>query len=241
MEKQKLTFQGIGAGIIFLISALLWRMYYIRGKKFALRDPLQKADAIVVLAGTRGNINYLEGKIQTGVKLYQQGWAAKIIFSGRFSVKVTNSPQLIPHEELVLAASQGRIQTKDIDNAAKTWDEGLGAQYMHDTAIELGIPEQDIIIEDISLHTRENAEQVHKILQANDMKKIILVTSPFHQLRTYLTFTKILQTYNIDIINYYADTGEWQPMTWFFNAEHRQLVKSEIERIKIYREKGDLL
>jgi hypothetical protein len=41
--------------------------------------------------------------------------------------------------------------------------------------------------------------------------------------------------------NYYADTGEWHPATWFLSAEHRKLVKSEIERIKKYREKGDLL
>ena len=39
----------------------------------------------------------------------------------------------------------------------------------------------------------------------------------------------------------YADTGEWHPLTWFFLAEHRKLVKSENERIKLYRQKGDLL
>ena len=66
------------------------------------------------------------------------------------------------------------------------------------------------------------------------------VLLPFHQLRTYLTFAKVFQPRGIDIINYYADTGEWHPMTWFLSAEHRNLVRSEIERIKKYREKGDL-
>ncbi len=73
------------------------------------------------------------------------------------------------------------------------------------------------------------------------MSRIILVTSPFHQLRTYLTFAKVLQPHNIHIINHYADTDEWHPMTWFLSEEHRKLVKSETERIKLYREKGDLL
>jgi hypothetical protein len=41
--------------------------------------------------------------------------------------------------------------------------------------------------------------------------------------------------------NHYADTGEWHPATCFLSAEHPKLVKNEIERIKKYREKGDLL
>lgn len=67
------------------------------------------------------------------------------------------------------------------------------------------------------------------------------MTSPFHQLRTYLTFAKVLQPHHISIVNYHADTDEWHPATWFLSAEHRKLVKSEIERISVYRKKGDIL
>lgn len=35
-------------------------------------------------------------------------------------------------------------------------------------------------------------------------------------------------------------TEEWHPLTWFFSADHRRLVRSEMERITRYREKGDL-
>jgi hypothetical protein len=42
-------------------------------------------------------------------------------------------------------------------------------------------------------------------------------------------------------VNYYADADDWHPFTWFFSKEHRRLVKSEQERIKLYRAKGDLL
>jgi uncharacterized SAM-binding protein YcdF (DUF218 family) len=73
------------------------------------------------------------------------------------------------------------------------------------------------------------------------MHRVILVTSPFHQQRTYLTFAKIFQPYGIQIINYYAEADEWHPLTWFFSTEHRRLVKSEKERIKLYRAKGDLI
>jgi hypothetical protein len=68
-----------------------------------------------------------------------------------------------------------------------------------------------------------------------------LKLSPFHQQRTYLTFAKVFQPHGIEIINHYAETGEWHPATWFLSSAHRKLVKSEEERIKAYRAKGDLL
>lgn len=218
-----------------------WVALVLHGKHFALRDTLQKADAIIVLAGTRGNIKFLQGKIATAVHLYQQGWAPAIICTGKFSVKVTETPTLIPLEALQEAVAVGRIQAKDISTAAQCWDTGLGASYMCEQARYMGVPSQAIFVEQEALHTRENAEYVLTLLKQHGMRRVILVTSPFHQQRTYLTFAKVFQPYDIQIINYYAQTGEWHPLTWFFSAEHRKLVKSERERIKTYREKGDLL
>jgi uncharacterized SAM-binding protein YcdF (DUF218 family) len=230
----------ITIGIIALVPIITWFILYIKGKRFALRNRLQKADAIIVLAGTRGNIKFLDGKIQTAVHLYKRGWAAYIIAVGRFSAKITETPSLIPMRELEEAVLAGRIEKKDIPTAAKTWDTDLGAIYIREQAIQMGIPMEAILAETTSLHTKENAEYTLQILKKYDMHRVILVTSPFHQLRTYLTFHKIFQPHHIKIINYYADTGEWNPATWFFSAEHRKLVKSEQERIKRYREKGDL-
>lgn len=229
---------------VSIISASLlapFMFFYLQGRRFALRDRLKKADAIVVLAGTRGNIKFLDGKIATAVKLYHTGWAPYLIGVGKFSVKITDTPKLIPLEELQLAVAQGRIQEKDVKVAKEKWDTGLGATYIREKALQLGVPAQDILVEAESLHTRENAEYVLEILKQRDMKRIILVTSPFHQLRTYLTFAKVFQPYGIEIINYYADADDWNPVTWFLSKEHRKLVKSEQERIITYRAKGDLL
>jgi|SRR5690606_38822774 len=94
-------------GFVTLALIAIWITYYVKGKRFALRDNLQKADCIVVLAGTRGNIKFLDGKIRTAVDLYHQGWAPYIICSGKFSVKVTETPNLIPLEEHQEAAMKG--------------------------------------------------------------------------------------------------------------------------------------
>jgi uncharacterized SAM-binding protein YcdF (DUF218 family) len=232
---------SLGIRLLILVPLFTWIIYYRRGKQFALRDRLRKADAIIVLAGTRGNLAFLHGKIRTAVTLYQQGWAPCIIFVGKFSRMVTDTPTLMPLEELQRAAAQGRIQERDIAAAAKTWDICLGAEYMRNQAVQMGVPLEATLIEKESLHTRENAEYVLKVLQEHHMKRVILITTPFHQLRTYLTFAKVFQPYGIDILNFYADSGEWHPMTWFFSRENRQLVQSEIDRINSYREKGDLL
>jgi hypothetical protein len=152
---------------------------------------------------------------------------------------VTGTPQLIPLEELHTAVAQGSIQEKDVKSAKEKWDTGLGASYICEKAIQSEVPQTHILVEDRSLHTRENAQHLLEILKRENMRRVILVTSPFHQLRTYLTFAKVFQPYNIEIINYYAD--DWNPAFWFLSKEHRRLVKSEQERIKVYRAKGDLL
>lgn len=239
--KKFLSMIFLGAGVIALASFFFWLVFYLKGKRFALRDRLRHADAIVVLAGTRGNIKFLQGKIATAVHLYQKGWAPRIICSGKFSVKVTDMPTLIPLSELQTAVGQGRLQEKDVAPAATSWDIALGACYMCEQAVQMGVPSEAIFVEHESLHTKENAEMVLALAKKHQMHRIILVTSPFHQRRTYLTFAKVFQPHNVEILNYYADTGEWHPATWFFSPEHRKLVQSEEERIETYRAKGDLL
>ena len=224
-----------------LMPFIAWLIFYLKGKQFALRDRLRKADAIIVLSGTRGDINFLNGKIRTAARLLRQGWAPYLIVSGKISVKVTETLMPIPEDELQVAAINGRIQQEDVAVATTEWDTSLGAYYMYNHAVQRGVPPETILVENESLQTRENAEYTLGFLKERHMSKVILVTSPFHQLRTYLTFMKVFQPHGIEIINYYADTGEWHPATWFLTTEYRKLVSSETERIKKYREKGDLL
>jgi uncharacterized SAM-binding protein YcdF (DUF218 family) len=146
---------GIIAGLT-MIPFTMWIAFYVRGRRFARRDRLRRADAIIVLAGTRGNIRFLEGKICTAVRLHQQGWAPYIICSGRFSAKVADTLTPIPIEELQLAAVQGRIQEKDVAKAAATWDSALGASYIREKALALGVAPGALLVESESLHTREN-------------------------------------------------------------------------------------
>src|SRR5262245_39030546 len=102
---------AIGIGLLALAGAALaaFVSLYRTGQRVALRDPLRPADVIVAVAGTRGNIAYLDAKVHTAVRLYQDGWAPRILFSGRFSRKVGEHFAPIPVDELEQAVAHARI------------------------------------------------------------------------------------------------------------------------------------
>lgn len=76
-----------------------------------------------------------------------------------------------------------------------------GGQVFRDTANEsqiaarlledLGVSQQDIIAEDKSLNTTENAKYVKEILGARGFRNPILVTSAFHMERAVANFEKV--------------------------------------------------
>jgi uncharacterized SAM-binding protein YcdF (DUF218 family) len=105
---------------------------------------------------------------------------------------------------------------------------------MRDLALKFGVPAEAILVEERSLHTLENASFTLPILEERGALRIILVTSPFHQLRTYLTFSRVLGPAGVRIVNHRADSDDWHPMTWFLSRANRALVASELARIRSY-------
>lgn len=103
--------------------------------------------------------------------------------------------------------------------------------------LDMGIPMDDIIYESTSLHTKQQAQNVAGIIRDNDWKRVILVATPQHQCRAYLTFLKylpdsvILINSTAPILNWYRDEG------W---GSHFDLLEQEENRIHVYMEKKDL-
>lgn len=103
-----------------------------------------------------------------------------------------------------------------------------------------GMPEEDIIHEDKSLNTREQAVEVVKMAMERGWKKLILVASHEHQYRAYLTFLReVLDTksgitlYNAPVRNlgWFVDKG------WGTRIER---LEAEILRIEKYSALGHL-
>lgn len=103
-----------------------------------------------------------------------------------------------------------------------------------------GVPEEDLIHEDVSLHTQQQAVEVVKMAMKNGWKKLALVASHEHQYRAYLTFLRqVLDTksglilYNAPVrnLNWFVDSG------WGMRFER---LTAEFERIEKYSAMGHL-
>lgn len=69
-------------------------------------------------------------------------------------------------------------------------DTGREAIIAKRLLVGLGVEESQIMIEDQSLNTKQNARFVHKILEENHFSSPILVTSAFHMERALINFDK---------------------------------------------------
>jgi uncharacterized SAM-binding protein YcdF (DUF218 family) len=103
--------------------------------------------------------------------------------------------------------------------------------------IEMGIPEIDIIHEDKSTQTAEQARHIAQMAITQGWEKLILVASPHHQCRAYLTFLKQIPQ-GIVLINAPARDLPWfKKETW---GSRFDLLEQEQKRIETYTAKGDL-
>lgn len=62
------------------------------------------------------------------------------------------------------------------------------AQQMKDLLVVMGVPARHILLENVSLNTRENALYSAQILQARNLDQILLVTSAYHMRRSRALF-----------------------------------------------------
>lgn len=173
---------AIGVAIFLVIAVPLAISVYL-----SPQDELNKSDAIVVISG-----GDTDARTAEGVKLYEQKWAPKLVFSG--------------------AAAEGTVSN---------------ALAMKRIAVSRGIKASDILIEEASKTTKENATLTTNLIKGSGFKSIILVTSPYHQRRAYEEFKKALGK-DFPIINHSAKDETWRKQNWWENANARLITFGEI-------------
>ncbi|TSC89697.1 MAG: Uncharacterized protein G01um10143_187 [Parcubacteria group bacterium Gr01-1014_3] len=114
-------------------------------------------------------------------------------------------------------------------------------------AVQNGVPENCIRFESQSSNTRQNADNVLKIATDNSWMRIILITSPHHQLRAHLSFRMANQKLGgrIKIINHPPAEYSWFDLVESSRGKDKKVLRffyifSELFRILKYRIKGDL-
>ncbi len=148
-----------------LVSSLEWR--------YLPPEPMPTADAIAVLGGATEpalaprpwvEVSEQGDRILYGARLYNQNRAPKLILSG------------------------GRV----------TWRGGSAkgtapseADDMEEFAMAMNVPKSAIVLEGDSLNTRQNAVNIKKIMEAQRINSLLLVTSALHMPRSVAIFKKL--------------------------------------------------
>lgn len=162
--------------LIFVSGNKLPGAYLIRQleQTYSPYDGTEKADAIVVLGGgtiTKSSprqiveVNGAGDRVIYALQLYRDGAAPKVLLGGSYISWLT-----------------GETMTETGVSSP--------ASEMAELMTMFGVPEEDILVQDISLNTAEEAEEDAKILKELGLNKIILVSSATHMRRAVPLFEK---------------------------------------------------
>lgn len=106
--------------------------------------------------------------------------------------------------------------------------------------LEAGVHEEDIIHENKSLHTQQQAVEIVKMSQERGWKKLALVASQEHQYRAYLTFLRQVLDSKSGLILYNTPARN---LNWFVDSGwgvRFNLLSAEFEKIEKYSAMGHL-
>lgn len=115
------------------------------------------------------------------------------------------------------------------------------AENMKNQAKYLGVPDKDILIQDKSESTIEDILFSLQILKKMNIKKLILVSSPYHMRRMVSVARKMYRLGGIKIIAYPTQKTKWDSKNWWLRHEDTQPVIYEYMAIIQYLLKGWML
>lgn len=187
--------------LIFAIFFFLLLPYYLgpndlqrcgdKPDNNSLNDKCHSADAVVALSG-----GDTAARTSEAIKIYKNGWATKLIFSG----------------------------------AAQDKSGPSNAQAMKKQAISEGVDESNILIEELAVNTEENATNTQALIKNNNLHRIILVTSAYHQKRASLEFQKRAGN-ELEITNHPVAHDKQWIQNWYLTPVGWWLAGGELVKI----------
>lgn len=143
------------------------------------------------------------------LKLYQQKWAPRVILTG--NNKMMERRQRNDENDLYLA---------DIEIYLK----------------KNGLPEKSLIIDDQAMNTKDQAVNVIRLAKNQGWKKLLVVTSAYHLLRSFLTLAKqALDQEWPGEIKMQAPGDAWSKIPTGRKKTALAMLAEEIDKLKRYR------
>lgn len=99
------------------------------------------------------------------------------------------------------------------------------AEAMRAQALKAGVPDEDIILDTKAIDTAANAAGTQALLTSRD-KRVILVTSPYHQRRASVEFQKVLGD-SVTVVNHPTPYDSAWGTYWWLSPYSWYLVVSE--------------
>lgn len=148
-------------------------------------------------------------------------------------VAVSGGNTSVRTAEAISLYKKGWADTLIFSGAAADTSGPSNAEVMRRQALRAGVPARAIEIESSAQTTKENAERTKKLFMkigVNSSKRIILVTSPYHQRRASLEFGALAGS-GITIINHpTANDPDW-PFLWWLTPRGWWLAGGELVKI----------
>lgn len=194
--------------IVVVLAALALGAYAFTtiGPYLTREDPLQKADAVFVLAGTK-MLRPLEA-----ADLYREGYASTIVMTRE--MEETSAFEALER--------RGVRFLQDADRA-------------RDLFVSMGIPAQAIVVLDrVHDSTAAEAVSLRDLIATRDWRRVIIVTSRFHLARARFAVQRELAGSGAEIIMHPSRYDPLRPERWWTRRGEIRWVASELPKLVAY-------
>jgi uncharacterized SAM-binding protein YcdF (DUF218 family) len=192
------------AALLLLVAAGVYAFVHL-GRWMAPEDPLQKADAIFVLAGT------VADRPLEAADLYKEGYAPFIL--------VTRD---LPEAGAVIAAERGARVPAHSD---------LNREML----LTLGVPLSALIIPNrVHDNTAQEAETLRTVAVQHGWRRVIVVSSRYHLRRVSLAVHRALRGTNIQLVLRGTRYDAAAPDRWWTRRYDLRWLLSEVPKLLAY-------
>ena len=191
--------------VVLAVAAAVWLVYY-GGRYLQHEDPLQQADAIFVLAGTRAE------RLLEGYQLYVEGYAPVILLS----------PGRVEPGEVLLKARGIRFPSEH--------------ELARDVLVQLGVPPAAIHEPARPVdNTAQEADLLRTRVQSLGWKRVIVVTSKFHTRRSAFAFRRALDGTGATVLVHASRFDPSDPANWWRTRADFRFASTEWQKLILYR------
>jgi uncharacterized SAM-binding protein YcdF (DUF218 family) len=168
-------------------------------------DPLQHADAICVLAGTR-----MERPLEA-VDLYLERWAPRIVLT-----------EDAPDSGIIALERRGLRFPSE-------------AEIARDTIVRLGVPAHAVtVVRDIHDSTAHEAHTFRSLAQSGGWRRIVIVTSKYHTRRAGFAIRRELKGSGVEVIVRASRYDPSDPEHWWRTRGGMRWTASETQKLIVY-------